>query len=201
MHIASVEKLPLTPGGSPLLVRCKNFRSATFVIQREPDCHDIYTSLLQLSQPGERDRTPPTRCASSGGSFTGAAGGVFSLDLISVLVIRREIMCVHRGRKLTLLFFLWPWKVKRLKLTYRHYQCLIVHRPPQHRSCSSPRCPPRSSGAARPVLFPVHASQHRAAPGRGVGHIRPAGRLQVSAARRPDRREAPRPPREVPRCS
>ncbi|XP_043246559.1 myotubularin-related protein 8-like [Amphibalanus amphitrite] len=53
MHIASVEKLPLTPGGSPLLVRCKNFRSATFVIQREPDCHDIYTSLLQLSQPVE----------------------------------------------------------------------------------------------------------------------------------------------------
>ncbi|XP_037087949.1 myotubularin-related protein 8-like [Pollicipes pollicipes] len=53
MHVGSVEKLPLTPGGSPLLVRCKNFRSATFVFQREPDCHDIFTSLQQLSQPVE----------------------------------------------------------------------------------------------------------------------------------------------------
>lgn len=51
MHIASVEKLPLTTTGSPLLIRSKTFLSVTFVIPRERDCHDIYTTLQQLSQP------------------------------------------------------------------------------------------------------------------------------------------------------
>lgn len=51
MHIANVEKLPLTTTGSPLLIRCKTFLSVTFVIPRERDCHDIYTTLQQLSQP------------------------------------------------------------------------------------------------------------------------------------------------------
>ncbi|XP_045583051.1 phosphatidylinositol-3,5-bisphosphate 3-phosphatase MTMR6 isoform X1 [Procambarus clarkii] len=51
MHISGVEKLPLSTQGSPLQVRCKTFLSVTFVIPKERDCHDIYTSLLQLSQP------------------------------------------------------------------------------------------------------------------------------------------------------
>ncbi|KAK5644181.1 hypothetical protein RI129_008026 [Pyrocoelia pectoralis] len=51
MHIASLEKLPLTTTGSPLLIRCKTFLSVTFVIPKERDCHDIYTTLQQLSQP------------------------------------------------------------------------------------------------------------------------------------------------------
>ncbi|XP_063597502.1 myotubularin-related protein 8-like isoform X2 [Penaeus indicus] len=51
MHISSLEKLPLSTQGSPLQVRCKTFLTVTFVIPRERDCHDIYTSLLQLSQP------------------------------------------------------------------------------------------------------------------------------------------------------
>lgn len=51
MHIASLEKLPLTTTGSPLLIRCKTFLSVTFVIPRERDCHDIYITLQQLSQP------------------------------------------------------------------------------------------------------------------------------------------------------
>ncbi|KRT85970.1 hypothetical protein AMK59_1064 [Oryctes borbonicus] len=51
MHMANVEKLPLTTTGSPLLIRCKTFLSVTFVIPRERDCHDIYTSLQLLSQP------------------------------------------------------------------------------------------------------------------------------------------------------
>ncbi|KAL1114919.1 hypothetical protein AAG570_007743 [Ranatra chinensis] len=51
MHIATVEKLPLTATGSPLLIRCKTFMSITFVIPRERDCHEVYTTLLQLSQP------------------------------------------------------------------------------------------------------------------------------------------------------
>jgi hypothetical protein len=52
MHIASVDKLPLTTTGSPLHIRCKMFLSVTFVIPRERDCHEVYTNLQQLSQPG-----------------------------------------------------------------------------------------------------------------------------------------------------
>lgn len=51
MHIASLEKLPLTTTGSPLLIRTKTFLSVTFVIPKERDCHDIYLTLQQLSQP------------------------------------------------------------------------------------------------------------------------------------------------------
>lgn len=51
MHIAGLEKLPLTTTGSPLLIRCKTFLSVTFMIPRERDCHDIYVTLQQLSQP------------------------------------------------------------------------------------------------------------------------------------------------------
>ncbi|XP_070554043.1 phosphatidylinositol-3,5-bisphosphate 3-phosphatase MTMR6-like isoform X2 [Ptychodera flava] len=53
MHIAAVEKMPLTTAGSPLQIRCKNFQAATFVIPRERECHDIYTSLCKLSKPVE----------------------------------------------------------------------------------------------------------------------------------------------------
>jgi hypothetical protein len=52
MHIASVEKLPLTTIGSPLQIRCKTFLSVTFVIPRERDCHEVFRTLQQLSQPG-----------------------------------------------------------------------------------------------------------------------------------------------------
>ncbi|KAL2304529.1 hypothetical protein Nmel_013283 [Mimus melanotis] len=50
-HISSVEKLPLTTAGYPLLIHCKNFHVAHFVIGQERDCHDVFTSLLKLSQP------------------------------------------------------------------------------------------------------------------------------------------------------
>nr|XP_026654811.1 myotubularin-related protein 8-like [Zonotrichia albicollis] len=50
-HICSVEKLPLTTAGYPLLIHCKNFHVAHFVIGQERDCHDVFTSLLKLSQP------------------------------------------------------------------------------------------------------------------------------------------------------
>ncbi|POI36091.1 hypothetical protein CIB84_000154 [Bambusicola thoracicus] len=50
-HIATVEKLPLTTAGCPLLIHCKNFHVAHFVIGQERDCHEVYTSLLKLSQP------------------------------------------------------------------------------------------------------------------------------------------------------
>lgn len=51
MHIASCDKLPLTTTGSPLLIRCKNFLSVTYVIPKERDCHEVYVTLLKLSQP------------------------------------------------------------------------------------------------------------------------------------------------------
>ncbi|XP_043560781.1 myotubularin-related protein 8 [Chiloscyllium plagiosum] len=50
-HISAIEKLPLTSTGYPLLIHCKNFRVAHFIICRERDCHDVYSSLLRLSQP------------------------------------------------------------------------------------------------------------------------------------------------------
>ncbi|XP_047740293.1 myotubularin-related protein 6 isoform X2 [Hyalella azteca] len=55
MHISSVEKLPLSTQGSPLHIRCKTFLSVTFVIPKERDCHEIFTALLQLSQPATLD--------------------------------------------------------------------------------------------------------------------------------------------------
>uniref|UniRef100_U5EVV2 phosphatidylinositol-3,5-bisphosphate 3-phosphatase n=1 Tax=Corethrella appendiculata TaxID=1370023 RepID=U5EVV2_9DIPT len=51
MHIGSVEKLPLSTTGSPLLIRCKTFLSVTFVIPKERECHDVYVTLLKLYQP------------------------------------------------------------------------------------------------------------------------------------------------------
>ncbi|KAI9583516.1 hypothetical protein GQX74_005264 [Glossina fuscipes] len=51
MHIASIEKLPLTTTGSPLLIRCKTFLSVTFVIPKDSECHDVYMSLVKLYQP------------------------------------------------------------------------------------------------------------------------------------------------------
>lgn len=52
-HIGSIDKLPLSTSGSPLLIRCKNFLSVNFVIPRERECHDVYTTLLKLCQPGK----------------------------------------------------------------------------------------------------------------------------------------------------
>ncbi|KAG8191986.1 hypothetical protein JTE90_002256 [Oedothorax gibbosus] len=50
-HISSVVKLPISTSGSPLSIRCKNFLSVTFVIPKERDSHEMYTSLLKLSEP------------------------------------------------------------------------------------------------------------------------------------------------------
>lgn len=53
MHIASVDKLPLSTTGSPLLIRTKTFLSVTYVFPRERECHDVYQTLIKLHQPGE----------------------------------------------------------------------------------------------------------------------------------------------------
>lgn len=50
-HIASVEKLSLTTTGCPLVIQCRNFRVVHFVLPKERDCHDIYSSLLRLLRP------------------------------------------------------------------------------------------------------------------------------------------------------
>ncbi|XP_073252386.1 phosphatidylinositol-3,5-bisphosphate 3-phosphatase MTMR6-like [Porites lutea] len=50
-HIASVEKLPLNAAGSPLKIRCKTFQIVTFIISRDRDSQEIYSCLLQLSNP------------------------------------------------------------------------------------------------------------------------------------------------------
>jgi hypothetical protein len=54
-HIATVEKLPITSTGCPLILRCKNFRIAQFVLDSDLVCHEVYISLLKLSQPGSYD--------------------------------------------------------------------------------------------------------------------------------------------------
>ncbi|XP_059484789.1 myotubularin-related protein 6 isoform X1 [Neocloeon triangulifer] len=51
MHILSADKLPLTTMGSPLQIRCKTFLSVTFVLPKERDCQEIFTTLQQLSKP------------------------------------------------------------------------------------------------------------------------------------------------------
>ncbi|RWS30560.1 Myotubularin-related protein 8-like protein [Leptotrombidium deliense] len=50
-HLATIEKLSISTTGTPMHIRCKNFRSVTFVIPKERDAHDLYTSLYQISQP------------------------------------------------------------------------------------------------------------------------------------------------------
>lgn len=51
MHINLVDKLPLTTSGSPVRIQCSNFRTATFIINKDKDAQDIFTSLVHLSRP------------------------------------------------------------------------------------------------------------------------------------------------------
>ncbi|KAA0192372.1 Myotubularin protein 7 [Fasciolopsis buskii] len=46
--IASVERLPLTTGGAPIVVRGKNFRYIQLIIPRERDCHNVYITIKRL---------------------------------------------------------------------------------------------------------------------------------------------------------
>jgi len=51
LHIESVEKLPLTTQGCPLVIKCKTFLSLSFIIPRERECHEMVISLTKLSKP------------------------------------------------------------------------------------------------------------------------------------------------------
>ncbi|XP_076843652.1 phosphatidylinositol-3,5-bisphosphate 3-phosphatase MTMR8 isoform X2 [Brachyhypopomus gauderio] len=50
-HISSIEKLPLTASGCPLLIHCKTFQLIHLLLSRERETQDVYQSLLRLSQP------------------------------------------------------------------------------------------------------------------------------------------------------
>lgn len=54
-HIATVEKLPLTSEGCPLIIHCKNFLVAHFILDSDTVCQEVYISLLKLSQTGSYD--------------------------------------------------------------------------------------------------------------------------------------------------
>ncbi|XP_048851808.1 myotubularin-related protein 7b isoform X1 [Brienomyrus brachyistius] len=49
--VSAVEKLPATPAGCSLLLRCKNFQVIQFVIPQERDCQDVHALLTRLSRP------------------------------------------------------------------------------------------------------------------------------------------------------
>ncbi|KAM6953572.1 myotubularin-related protein 7a [Aplochiton taeniatus] len=49
--VCSVQKQALTASGYPLLIHSKNFQILHFLIPVEKDCHDVFASLLRLSQP------------------------------------------------------------------------------------------------------------------------------------------------------
>ncbi|TPP59155.1 Myotubularin protein 6 [Fasciola gigantica] len=46
--ISSVERLPLTTGGAPIIIRGKNFRVIQLILPRERDCHNVYTTIKRL---------------------------------------------------------------------------------------------------------------------------------------------------------
>jgi len=52
MHISSVDKLAAISSGWPIQIHGKNFLNVTFVIPKEKESQDIYSSLTRLSQPG-----------------------------------------------------------------------------------------------------------------------------------------------------
>ncbi|XP_065201150.1 myotubularin-related protein 6 isoform X2 [Planococcus citri] len=76
-HISSIEKLSLTTTGSPLLIRSKTFLCVTFVIPKDRDCHDVYTSLQQLSLPSSIENLYCFHCKSMPENIPQPAGWNF----------------------------------------------------------------------------------------------------------------------------
>lgn len=50
-QLSSIVKHPVVSDGTPIQIKCKNFCTNTFIIPKEKDAHDLYTSLYQISQP------------------------------------------------------------------------------------------------------------------------------------------------------
>ncbi len=51
--MCTIEKPLLTTSGTQLKIYCSNFQTATFIVQRDRDAHDVYCSILALSRPKE----------------------------------------------------------------------------------------------------------------------------------------------------
>uniref|UniRef100_A0A3P9N800 MTMR6-9 GRAM domain-containing protein n=1 Tax=Poecilia reticulata TaxID=8081 RepID=A0A3P9N800_POERE len=51
--VCCVERPPATPTGSPLVLRCKDFRVFQLLFPLERDCLEVHASLTRLSRPGE----------------------------------------------------------------------------------------------------------------------------------------------------
>ncbi len=51
MLIHTVEKPLLTTSGTQLRVLCSNFQTATFIVVKDRDAHDVFLSLQALSRP------------------------------------------------------------------------------------------------------------------------------------------------------
>ncbi|KAM4595189.1 myotubularin-related protein 7b isoform 1-T1 [Fundulus diaphanus] len=49
--VCGVERPPATPSGSPLVLRCKDFRVLQVLVPQERDCADVHASLVRLSRP------------------------------------------------------------------------------------------------------------------------------------------------------
>ncbi|CAL8089186.1 unnamed protein product [Calicophoron daubneyi] len=56
--ISSVERLPLTTGGAPLVIRGKDFRVIRLLIPRERDCHKVYNTIRELGCPDNLSELP-----------------------------------------------------------------------------------------------------------------------------------------------
>ena len=50
-QIESVERLNLTPSGTPLYIRCKTFLVLKLIFRREPDANEVERTLNRLSRP------------------------------------------------------------------------------------------------------------------------------------------------------
>ena len=50
-QIESIERLNLTPSGTPLYIRCKTFLVLKLIFRKEPDAHDVEKTLIRLSRP------------------------------------------------------------------------------------------------------------------------------------------------------
>ena len=50
-HLSLIEKQQVSSIGTPLLIKCKNFQSITFILPREKDAYEVLSSLYKLSQP------------------------------------------------------------------------------------------------------------------------------------------------------
>uniref|UniRef100_A0A3Q2PSX0 MTMR6-9 GRAM domain-containing protein n=1 Tax=Fundulus heteroclitus TaxID=8078 RepID=A0A3Q2PSX0_FUNHE len=56
--VCGVERPPATPSGSPLVLRCKDFRVLQVLVPQERDCADVHASLVRLSRPGWYQNLP-----------------------------------------------------------------------------------------------------------------------------------------------